>query len=111
MRLTKKKAIGITIELWEWLAKTGGQKTDWGGWGEYGKMAADCPLCEYNLRRGGYSPGGEYVCEEGCPFCPLQGKLWQRCYSLNFGKWCGAYDVPRRKKYATLFLEQLRGLK
>ena len=30
MKLTKKKAIEISIELWTWLAETGREKKEWG---------------------------------------------------------------------------------
>ncbi|GAH13108.1 unnamed protein product, partial [marine sediment metagenome] len=62
MRLTKKKAIEIAIELWTWLAETGAKyKGDWVGWEEkYGEMEADCPFCEYSDRWG----------DDECESCP-----------------------------------------
>lgn len=101
MRLTKKKAVEITKELWGWCAKTGEQKAHWPGWKhyKYGSHAADCPLCEY-------------VTYKGCSCCPLYG-MWDEpersnCGSSNSpyrlwdntfeGYMCG--DVDAAKKYA-----------
>ena len=39
MKLTKEQAIQISIELWEWLAETGGtDQSEWPGWKKYGRM-------------------------------------------------------------------------
>lgn len=101
MRITKKQAIKISIELWTWLAKTGtDNKGHWGGWDEYGLMRSDCSLCEYVATKRG-----------GCNSCP---------YYLKFGM-CTKDDTPYwqwnmsptkrvRKEYARMFLEQLKQL-
>lgn len=108
MKLTKKKAIQISIELWTWLAETGAaHKWRWQGWRKYGYMHADCPLCEYVNPLGG-----------GCASCPYYQKFGH-CYTLltgnkglktSFDKWCNARKVETRKKYAALFLQQLKEL-
>ncbi len=41
MKLTQKKALMISIELWEWLKESGLQKEDWPGWEKYGEMDDD----------------------------------------------------------------------
>ena len=95
MKLTKKKAIKISRELWDWLAETGEEsKADWHGWEKYGKMHDDCALCEYVRTR------------EGCISCPLG----QDCYGTYFGNWYKARKPETRKKYAALFVKQLEEL-
>ena len=98
MRLTKKKAIEISIELWSWLAETGGLKEDWPGWEEYGEMNASCALCE---------------CAGGvCSKCPYRTRFSHCCENgTPFDKWDLARTPKPRKKYALLFLGQLRELK
>lgn len=101
MRLTKKRAIEISIELWEWLAETGNFKGYWPGWKKYWRMYAHCPLCEYGHQRGTF----------GCESCPYYKKF---SYCV-FGKtpyidWLSAVSIRERKKHAKLFLEQLRQL-
>lgn len=100
MKLTKKKALDITIELWEWMAETGSDyKGDWHGWEKYWVMANNCALCEcYAIQR---SEDG------GCGECPIQN-----CEDdFAYGKWDGAKTKPTRKKYAGLFLEQLKEIR
>ena len=99
MRLTKKKALDISIELWEWLAEDGSRrKSDWPGWGKYGGMRADCPLCEYTSRAEHRDQIS--LCRYTC--------LLKGCYSLSYGRWALAEIKSDRKKYAGLFLEQLK---
>lgn len=94
MRLTKLKALDITIELWEWMAETGSDyKGDWPGWEKYGTMGNDCALCEYT--------------EGNCPDCPINS-----CYvDFFYGEWDDALTKADRKKYAGLFLEQLKEIR
>lgn len=96
MRLTKKKAVEITKELWEWCAKTGEDKEQWPRWKEYGDFDADCPLCEYTGR---YTFGR-------CRYCPLQG-MWTPTSGsdcANTGSpylmWDTSHNKKDRKKYA-----------
>lgn len=100
MRLTKKKAIDISIELWEWLAETGEtRKKDWNGWNKYGYMWAYCALCKYARQRGG-----------ACGYCPYY-EVFGLCGDTNpYGRWLYAETPKTRKKYALKFLEQLRSL-
>ena len=110
-RLTRKKAIELSIELWEWLAETGGGKNDWVGWewegGEYKEVEADCFLCEYSRRR---TREGQ----ERCEFCPLFEKSESSCFDTAYEDWEDADDnddTEARKEYAKLFLEQLKELR
>lgn len=100
MRLTKKKALDITIELWEWIEKTGNKyKENWPGWEKYGEMEYDCPLCEYAFH-------------PACKKCPLQ--LGERgCISSTaYGNWANeVISKSKYKEYAGLFLEQLKEIR
>ena len=95
-KLTKKKAIQISKELWAWLAETGNEKEDWPGWEEYGRMQDDCPLCEYVSDK------------NHCSSCPLGVDV--DCYGRGFWDWEMAETETDKKKYAKLFLEQLQEL-
>ena len=104
MRLTKKKALEITTELWAWLAETGKRKAAWSGWEKYGYMDSACPLCEYTcrLRRNLYEG-------KDCRICPL-GLGYYGCYETSYSNWEEARTDKTRRKYANLFLEQLKQL-
>lgn len=109
MRLTKKRAIEISIELWEWLAKTGAEdKAKWPGWKNYGFMRCDCPLCEYDFRHRRGS------CFKICDYCPLE-RGYNGCYFTPYDNWedeavFGKASPTTLKKYAAEFLEVLKGL-
>ena len=99
IRVTKGNALEITIDIWTWLAETGGLKYNWPGWEEngglYASTGAYCPLCT--------------VYPE-CHECPLT-KGGGNCYSFAFGNWSTAGNVATRCKYAAQFVEQLKGLR
>ena len=95
MRLTKKKAIELSIELWEWLAETGKHKGDWDGWDKYGSNPYNCFLC------------GALSCHKNC-FAALGYE--RGCHDTFFGNWSDAKTPKTRKKYANLFLTELRSL-
>ena len=102
MRLTRERAIKLSIELWEWLAESGGEK---GEWPEASKYWGDgeqryCPLCDYDNQFAGAS----------CSHCPIVKVYEDGCHSVAFGHWTKAKTPEKRKKYAKLFLEQLRTL-
>lgn len=109
MRLTKKKAIEISIELWTWLVETGSdEKFMWSGWEKYGQMLNDCALCEYGGRR-----ALRTAIDCACDFCPYSQKFEECCNEAEdtpYDKWEEATDKAERKKYATEFLEQLKQL-
>ncbi|KKL55401.1 hypothetical protein LCGC14_2255790 [marine sediment metagenome] len=98
MKLTKKKAIDISIELWAWLAETGKKKPNWTGWEKYGEMKNRCPLCEY--------------ANKDCVNCSYY-KRFEHCMERAgiYQRWLYAVKTSTRKKYASLFLEQLKELK
>ena len=102
MKLSRKKAIELCIELWEWLAKTGKFKGEWPEWKKYGEVDGYCWFCEYVEQRGG-----------GCMFCPLMKKLGFGCGQIDcfYSKWEDAETPQTRKKYAKLFLEQIKKCK
>ena len=109
MELTEREAIDKSIELWTWCEKTGKIKKMWKGWEEYGGLNDDneckevealCFLCEYSTN--------------GCEYCPYN-KKFGHCNSAPvphspYYHWEHAKDNTDRKKYAGLFLAQLREL-
>lgn len=102
MRLTRKKAIEISIELWTWLAETGKEcKHSWPGWEKYVHMSNYCPLCEY--------VGRKCRDEAFCSSCPYY-KVFGYCILGYYDKWYNAETIGNRMKYATMFLEQLKQL-
>lgn len=112
-RLTKKKALEITKELWEWLAETGEDyKGEWPGWKKYkaygnskrsGRFDSHCGLCEYARRK-------SHV--DTCSYCPLYGK-WvagdseSNCLESDspFSLWEQAEDIRSRRKYAKIIAD------
>ena len=65
MYLAEKKAIDLTIKLWDYLRQNPGkQKQDYPGYDKYdiGSMIADCPCCDY-YRRGDL---------DRCDVCPIR---------------------------------------
>ena len=106
MKLTEKRAVELSIELWTWLAKTGKRKDKWPEWEKYGKIDASCFLCEYNGRKCGED--GQRICER-CPY----SKEYNRCLDEDspFMTWSFAPTKKTRKKYASLFLEQLKAIR
>ena len=101
MILTKKSRNRIALELWEWLAETGKLKEEWPEWEKYGKMGSDCPFCEYDHQQ------SEVRDTEYCKTCPIKQK-YDDCYGTYFFEWDEAETIEDRKKYGTLFLEQLK---
>ena len=114
MKLTRKKAIALCIELWTWLAKTGQLKKDWPEWGKYDPIRYNCWFCEYDDRRlianghSGYTDTemGGHRCEK----CPFQ-EGFNGCYDKTiYRKWEDAATSEDRKKYAKLFLGQIKSI-
>ena len=98
MKLTKKKVLELTMELWQWLYDNPGSgKCDWPGWqmnGGANKAVCNCFACEYafnSLKNG------------GCFDCPLL-PLWPGggCVeeSSLYCQWTKTRDIELRKKYA-----------
>jgi len=95
MKLSRKKAIELCIELWEWLAKTGKRKENWPEWKKYGDILNDCWFCVYVIQH-----------KKGCNYCPLH--CFEGCFGTYYGKWDIAKTPRTRKKYAKLFLKQIK---
>ena len=109
MKLSRKKAIELCIELWKWLAKTGKQKMAWPGWKKYGyEITALCWFCEYGEKQ--LLRYGKDV--HRCYYCPLHlGHIGCRRGPCAYNEWALARTSRTRKKYAKLFLAQIRSLK
>ena len=112
MRLTRKKAIELCIELWEWLAKTGKIKSEWPEWVKYENIECDCWFCEYQVRQEMRYPTANHYGKNGtCRYCPLT-TINVACEQDGtlYRKWDASITPQNRKKYAKLFLEQIRSI-
>lgn len=107
MRLTRKKSIELCILLWSWLAKTGKKKWEWPGWKKYGDIKEQCWFCEYAEYRESKSVKEWYKKDTCVDFCPLP----TYCGDMAYLKWHYAKTPRTRKKYAKLFLGQIKKLK
>ena len=105
MRLSRKKAIELCIELWTWLAETGKKKGDWPEWEKYGHINFNCWFCEYDLQRRGKNKDYQMLCRS----CPLGGGF-NKCLATYYDNWGDAKTPRARKKYAKLFLKQIKQL-
>ncbi len=95
-----KQAKERSIKLWTWAAETGAElKGDWPDWEQYGDILSHCFLCEYSIKH------------SGCGHCPYRLKFGP-CSTENspYYLWSWTATVETRKKYARLFLEQLKQL-
>ena len=99
--MNRKEAVEKSIELWTWLAETGKEKFEWEGLDRH--LISDCFLCEFT------SPGNVF---SNCNRCPYYEEFGGVCFKSKsvYDKWENALSKPTRKKYATLFLEQLKSL-
>jgi len=107
MRLSRKKAIQLCIELWTWLAKTGKLKSQWPGWRQYDLILSNCWFCEYNWNQQQHTNERTPFCR----YCPYFKAYKERCddsLNGNYVKWENAETPHDRKKYAKLFLEQIK---
>ena len=103
--LTRKKTIELCIEVWQWCMETGRRKEQWPRWKEFGDIASHCWFCEYDNRR------RKRENEDGlssCGRCPLQSIDIAHCSLTVYKKWNNAITIKDRKKYAKLFLEQIK---
>jgi hypothetical protein len=108
MRLSRNEAIELCIDLWSWLAKTGNRKCNWPEWEKYRHIVASCFFCEYQEQQcRKYKPEDELDEKEVCRYCPLK-KLGKDCMELHYGEWEKSPTIKDRKKYAKLFLEQIK---
>jgi hypothetical protein len=106
MRLSRKKAIELCIALWEWLAKTGKYKEAWPEWDKYGNITCDCWFCEYDERQ-----KKRHKEKRACIYCPFRRKWDVHCSKTFFENWEDAKTPRTRKKYAKLFLAQIKEIK
>jgi len=88
MRLSKRKALEICIELWSWLAKSEDfRKGNWPGWkrngGKYIRVENDCSLCEYDE----YRRGQNKIYKPNCYYCPLKEELDYCDKNSLYTKW------------------------
>jgi hypothetical protein len=104
MKLTKRKALEICIELWEWLAEDAGRnKKNWPGWEKYGPMDNQCPCCAWLTKA---------LCRN-CSRCPIywgSRKGHHRCelhQESPFAKWHNTFGEGR-EKYALEIVELAR---
>ena len=102
MKLTARKAVELSIDLWAWLGETGEDKDDWPEWesngGQYPKVESDCFLCEYDSRK-----------ENDCEACPYFIKYSACCNEgTPFDKWIDAEEETDRKEFAKQFVRQLK---
>lgn len=96
MKITRREALEIHVELWDWLAETGCEdKLLWPGWGTYGDMRNSCPCCEYS--------------QGNCKICPMKD-FWETCLLIesDFYLWNKADSKEERKKYARRIAEGAR---
>ncbi len=107
MKLTRKKAIELCIELWTWLAKTGKEKDEWPEWGKYGQTEFYCWFCEYDVQRRDRNKK-EVMC---CSCCPIGYGLNGCIKHTHYIDWATAKTPRSRKKYAKLFLAQIKTLR
>ena len=106
MELTERESIDKSIELWTWLAETGREKYGWPEWdwngGGYEEVESDCFLCEYRSQHSD-------LCYKDCPYSQKFGG----CFTgeVPYYKFWDKSDTEEgNKKYASLFLEQLKQL-
>lgn len=90
MRLTKKKAIEDTLEMWIQRAETGSM------------ILVGCPLCRYAKTK----------CD-GCECCPYFKKFHASCLRISgpYPKWYHARTIEDCKKYALEIVEKVKQLK
>ncbi len=104
MKLTKKKALELSIELWTWLAETGKHKYEWNGWSKYGNIFHDCFLCEYGIKQ-------STIEADECDLCSYYQRFGYCClHPSPYTNWDDALTTEEHKKYAQEFLEQLKQL-
>ncbi len=120
MRLTRKKAIELCILLWTWLAKTGKKKENWPEWAKYDVVIEHHSYCWFCYYDNHTEAGGKRARGGECIFCPYRKKFGYHCnddgYDEDnpqtlFNKWDEAETLRTRKKYAGLFLKQIKSLR
>lgn len=112
-RLTKRKALELSAELWGWLAENPDKgKHEWPRWQSNGGDVAwciyGCPCCEYVLQKTMCAPfwrGGDDGRYDSCAdYCPLTS-LWPAgCEGalLPYTKWRLGETPAECRKYAKI---------
>lgn len=102
MRLTRKRAIDISIRLWTWMAEDGTrEKGNWPGWKRIGPLDNECALCEYAFNAD---------IKGRCTACPYREHFYG-CGSGPYALWCEAMDRNEdASEHAKTFLAQLKEL-
>jgi len=111
MKLSRKKAIELCILLWTWLAKTGEVKRKWPGWEKYDVAIEHHSYCWFCYYDNHTEIGGIRAKGGDCIYCPYR-KEYGHCNSNGtfYENWDKAKTSRTRKKYAKLFLEQIKSL-
>ncbi len=112
MRLTRKKELAFCIRLWTWLASTGKRKDEYEFTKEELKHTEPigsvpmyhCWFCEYTHQHDGHDP-------RECPKCVYSKKYGFCEEDENYNKWGNAETPADRKKYAKLFLKEIKALR
>jgi hypothetical protein len=96
----EQEAVAKSIEMWEWIVKTGRRKDDWPGWSKtLGRPACDCFLCEYDNQ---HNP------KEDCSLCPLESHKLGSCMTLGYKEYSNFGSNALRKEAAKRFLSNLK---
>jgi hypothetical protein len=111
-KLTKRLALKICMELWQWLSQhtsisSGSAKVKWPGWKKYfeggvSDVENECPCCEYAKRM-----SGEYSIASGdiaCDYCPMKSLWGDDCTDDDSAYnewWYNSKSRTSHKKYAT----------
>lgn len=103
MKLIDKqlKALKLSIEMWEWLAETGGTKEEWFTLrGIDKKPFCGCYLCQYFNK--------DAICEK-CPLSKEFQDIHEPCMGTScfYHKWEFCSRVDSRRRYAKLFRNEL----
>ncbi|MEJ2650175.1 MAG: hypothetical protein P8016_17415 [Sedimentisphaerales bacterium] len=117
MRLTKKKAIELTIEMWKFLAETGKEKGNWPGWKKY-KLDRHyyenaCFLCQWVMNQNHIKRIYEFFDDPDCKYCPLFKRTKESCYDVHslYQEWFKVIDIELKKNHAKKLLEFMRKMK
>lgn len=108
---SRKRHIELCIELWTWCAKTGRPKEEWPGWIEHGSIVNECWFCEYDsslYQRYSTSVLNYQHDLIDCFYCPLKRHFGVHCSVTPYRKWYKATTKSTRKKYAALFLLDIK---
>ena len=92
MELTKRQALEICRDLWDWLAENPTKhKWDWPRWSDYEHMKSYCPCCEYVRQQ-------DSICEQ----CSLINYWPDGCLAINspYRRWESARSDSRRSMFA-----------